>query len=162
GRYCSAWKMVRRCMSGFACRWNRHPRWRAQGVPRGRRRRGGTRRQGGGNWCGWWGERPAAPVGFFRCGAGAGSPPRLRVWGTVQWAARELGAQVGGVVGTPCGGEAADPEPAPRSDLVTIAPAPPRAEPAKPAATWESLPPTEQQIHLRAQRFARVQAAEIR
>ena len=32
----------------------------------------------------------------------------------------------------------------------------------KPAATWEELAPAEQQIHLRAQRFARVQVAEMR
>jgi hypothetical protein len=49
-------------------------------------------------------------------------------------------------------------------ELVTIAPAPisPPAEPSRPAATWESLPVDEQQIHLRAQRFARVQVAEMR
>ena len=29
-------------------------------------------------------------------------------------------------------------------------------------AAWESLPPDEQRIHLRAQRFARVQVAELR
>jgi hypothetical protein len=33
---------------------------------------------------------------------------------------------------------------------------------AAPAAAWEGLPAAEQQIHLRAQRFARVKAAEIR
>jgi hypothetical protein len=39
---------------------------------------------------------------------------------------------------------------------VTIAPAP------KPASTWQELSPAEQQLHLRAQRFARVQVAEMR
>jgi hypothetical protein len=51
-----------------------------------------------------------------------------------------------------------EPEPTPPSELVTIAPAPA----PKSAATWESLPVAEQQIHLRAQRFARVQVAEMR
>jgi hypothetical protein len=46
--------------------------------------------------------------------------------------------------------------------LVTIAAAPDSA-PAKPKpAAWQDLMAAEQQIHLRAQRFARVQAAELR
>jgi hypothetical protein len=60
------------------------------------------------------------------------------------------------------------PSPAP-VELVRIAPAPAvatLAEVAAPAprkvASWEDLPAGEQQIHLRAQRFARVQAAEMR
>jgi len=44
-------------------------------------------------------------------------------------------------------------------ELVSIAPLPAAK---KPAASWESMTPEEQQIHLRAQRFARVQVAEIR
>jgi hypothetical protein len=40
---------------------------------------------------------------------------------------------------------------------VTIQPAPPQ-----PASAWDRLPPEEQRIHLRAQRFARVQAAGMR
>jgi hypothetical protein len=48
--------------------------------------------------------------------------------------------------------------PPPVMELVTIAPLPP----AKAAGTWESLAPEEQQIHLRAQRFARVQTAAMR
>jgi len=47
--------------------------------------------------------------------------------------------------------------------LAGIAPAPdPAPGKATPPAAWQELPPAEQQIHLRAQRFARVQAAEIR
>ena len=74
-------------------------------------------------------------------------------WGPVQSAAVELLTQVAGAL---------YPQPpaapsAPPPDLITIAPAP-----AKPKAAWESLPPDEQQIHLRAQRFARVQVAELR
>ncbi|HZT32410.1 MAG TPA: hypothetical protein VFA33_21150 [Bryobacteraceae bacterium] len=48
-----------------------------------------------------------------------------------------------------------EPEP---EELVRILPAPVRS--AKPG--WEDLSPQEQQIHLRAQRFARVQVAEMR
>ena len=32
----------------------------------------------------------------------------------------------------------------------------------QPRPTWDSLPPAEQQVHLKAQRFARVHAAEMR
>ena len=47
----------------------------------------------------------------------------------------------------------------------TEPPAPPVAPSAPPppaASAWDGLPPREQQIHLRAQRFARVQVAEMR
>jgi hypothetical protein len=87
-------------------------------------------------------------------------------WGTTQSAAVELLAQFAGMMwrepepepGPEPELEMAAAEPAP--DLVTIAPAP-ASEPA-PKPTWESLPALEQQIHLRAQRFARVQTAEMR
>jgi hypothetical protein len=46
----------------------------------------------------------------------------------------------------------------PGMELVKIAP----LLPVKAASSWESLGPEEQQIHLRAQRFARVRAAEMR
>jgi len=42
--------------------------------------------------------------------------------------------------------------------LALVSPAQPRAS----AADWESLPSEEQQLHLRAQRFARVHVAEMR
>ena len=81
----------------------------------------------------------------------------LYAWGAVQGSALELITQVAAGVWS------AVSKPAP-VELVQIAPAPdplngntPRA-----AATWEELPPEEQQIHLRAQRFARVQVAEMR
>jgi hypothetical protein len=49
--------------------------------------------------------------------------------------------------------------PAPAPELVQIAaPAPV----TRPRPTWESLPADEQQIHLKAQRFARVQASQMR
>jgi hypothetical protein len=45
------------------------------------------------------------------------------------------------------------------SDLVSIAPAPASATPAP---DWEELSPADRQLHLRAQRFARVKVAEMR
>jgi hypothetical protein len=91
----------------------------------------------------------------------------LYCWGEVEGAPLELLAQVAGLC-LP----AAAPAPAPAAalaELVRIAavePVPagePAAEPA-PAASgeWSSLPPEEQRAHLRAQRFARVQVAEMR
>jgi hypothetical protein len=72
-------------------------------------------------------------------------------WGAKQGAALELLAQVAGAVWS-AAARASEPPP----QLVTIAAAP------APKSPWESLSPEEQQIHLRAQRFARVQAAEMR
>jgi hypothetical protein len=79
----------------------------------------------------------------------------LYCWGAVQPAAMELLAQVAGL----CIPVAA--KPAPAGALIGIAPA------ASPSATasrpgWDKLPLEEQRIHLRAQRFARVQIAELR
>jgi len=102
-------------------------------------------------------------VSIFPIESGEQVRALLCCWGNPSTGALELLAQFSGAVWT---APEAEPAVAPVSDLVTIAaaplPAPPPAEPAKPEATWESLPPAEQQIHLRAQRFARVQAAEIR
>jgi hypothetical protein len=94
----------------------------------------------------------------------------------VQGAALELLAQVAGAVWstftvpTPSDAIAGDDLQEAVPELVTIAPAPQTAPPAEdagqvgtlPHRTWESLPVEEQQIHLRAQRFARVQVAEMR
>lgn len=71
-------------------------------------------------------------------------------WGSVEGPPIELLAEVAGAVWSGI------PRPTP-ADLVAIAPA--AAERASP---WESLPVDEQRVHLRAQRFARVQAAEMR
>lgn len=84
-------------------------------------------------------------------------PGLLCAWGGVQGSSVELLAQ-----SAAASWSAAEPPPAPAPDLVTISPAP-ASEPArKPSADWESLPVEEQRTHLRAQRFARVQVAEIR
>lgn len=45
-------------------------------------------------------------------------------------------------------------------DLVQIEPA--AAEPSAPAPDWDDLPPADRRLHLRAQRFARVQVADMR
>lgn len=75
----------------------------------------------------------------------------IYAWGQVQGSAIELLTQVAAAVWS------AFPEPVAASELIAIAPAP-----AAPATTWESLSAEEQQVHLRAQRFARVQVAEMR
>jgi len=82
-------------------------------------------------------------------------PAVLYCWGTVQVAAVELLAQMASAVwGTL-------PEPAPPvAELVTISPASP--VPPRAASAWDTLPAEEQQIHLRAQRFARLKASEMR
>jgi hypothetical protein len=77
-------------------------------------------------------------------------PALLYAWGSVQGPAVELLTQVAAAAWT------AMPEP-PEPELVTIQPAPP-----PPASAWDRLPPEEQRIHLRAQRFARVETAEMR
>jgi hypothetical protein len=72
-------------------------------------------------------------------------------WGAVEGAVLELLAQVASA------GAWSEPEPPPAAqpELLQIAP-------VRRALTWESLPAAEQQTHLRAQRFARVQAADLR
>jgi hypothetical protein len=80
-------------------------------------------------------------------------PALLYAWGAVQAPAVELVAQVAAAVWVDLL------PPPPVVELVSIAPLPTAA---KPASAWESLTPEEQQVHLRAQRFARVQAAGMR
>ncbi|MBZ5577131.1 MAG: GAF domain-containing protein [Acidobacteriia bacterium] len=73
----------------------------------------------------------------------------LYVWGEVVGSALELLTQLAAAVWTIM--------PAP-AELVSIAPSQTAAAPT----AWEKLSPVEQQLHLRAQRFARVQVAEMR
>src|SRR5471032_2486690 len=77
-------------------------------------------------------------------------PALIYAWGSVQGSAIELLGHVAAAVWS------AIPEPTPPPDLVGIAPAP------APASSWDGMPADEQRIHLRAQRFARVQVAEMR
>ena len=97
---------------------------------------------------------PDARVSIFPVLAGERAAALVYCWGTVQVAALELLAQVASAVWSAI--------PVPPPQLVTIAMAP-DAAPVKPKpAAWQDLMADEQQIHLRAQRFARVQAAELR
>ena len=73
-------------------------------------------------------------------------PALLYAWGNVESSALELLAQA-------AAGAWSGLEPAP-APLVTIAPAA--------SGGWDALPREEQQIHLSAQRFARVRVAEMR
>jgi hypothetical protein len=101
------------------------------------------------------GHEPDTRVSIFPVVNGETVSALVYCWGAVQVAALELLAQVASAAWTAI--------PVPPPQLVSIAPAPePPPAPGKPAAAWEELPPLEQQIHLRAQRFARVQAAEMR
>jgi hypothetical protein len=94
-------------------------------------------------------------------------------WGATQGAALELLTQMAGASWSALAAvEIPEPEPelvpVSADGLIQIAVVPAAetacepAPAARPASTWESLPPEEQQIHLRAQRFARVQTAELR
>src|SRR5581483_7531657 len=83
-------------------------------------------------------------------------PALLYAWGVTQAPAIELLCQA-----TSADWAALEPVTvtvqAPAPELVQIAGPPRRSRPA-----WEDLPPGEQQLHLQAQRFARVQASEMR
>jgi len=107
------------------------------------------------------GHTPLGRASIFPVVAGDRVTVLLYAWGTVQGPAIELLTQVASSVWAaltvPAEPEPeTEPEPA-ASELVTIAPAPP-----KPAVSWDQLPPEEQRVHLRAQRFARVQVSEMR
>jgi hypothetical protein len=88
-------------------------------------------------------------------------PILLYCWGTVQGAVLEMLAQVAAAVWdslvVPEMPEPPQPEP-PQLVNIALAPAPAPAT----ATSWGALPPEDQAIHLRAQRFARVQVAEMR
>ncbi len=102
----------------------------------------------------FFGHLPDTRVFLFPLEVRESVPALIYCWGTVQVAAIELLAQVAGAVWSAI---AVESEPGLVSELVTIAPAP-----APSASRWDEMPPAEQQTHLRAQRFARVQAAEMR
>ena len=90
-------------------------------------------------------------------------PMLLYAWGAVLGPAVELLTQVAAAMWSAIA--APEPEPEPAVELITIEPAMPVAGPAasgKTAVSWDALPVEEQRLHLRAQRFARVQIAEMR
>ena len=101
------------------------------------------------------GHTPDMRVSILPVVAGEQVAALLYCWGTVQVAALELLAQVASAVWS------AFPAPPPRLVSIAMAADLPPVQ-AKPAAAWQELSPAEQQIHLRAQRFACVQAAEMR
>jgi DNA gyrase/topoisomerase IV subunit B len=80
-------------------------------------------------------------------------PALLYCWGAVQTAAAELLAELAAAVWAAEEARAEQP-----AQLVQIAAA--ELEPRRRA--WDELSPQEQQVHLRAQRFARVRTAELR
>jgi hypothetical protein len=87
-------------------------------------------------------------------------PVLLYCWGAAQTAALEMLAQVAAASWDPL----VEPEPPkvePPQLVNIVAAAVPAPAPAPPAS-WEALSPEDQAIHLRAQRFARVQIAEMR
>jgi hypothetical protein len=79
----------------------------------------------------------------------------LYAWGGVQAPATELLCQVAGAAWAALDRPAAPPAALPELVEIVVPKVPTRS-------SWESVPPEEQQLHLRAQRFARVQVAEIR
>jgi hypothetical protein len=83
--------------------------------------------------------------------AGDRVPALLCAWGKVRGSAIELLAQIAGAVLCALQG---------RGDLLCISPAPLNGTKAEPSA-GDALSSEEQQVHLRAQRSARVQVAEI-
>jgi hypothetical protein len=81
----------------------------------------------------------------------------LYCWGAVHGAPIELLTQVAGL--------SVPPPPPPPAELISIAPLAPQPEAPAPTTgrpAWEALPADDQRLHLRAQRFARVEVAEIR
>jgi hypothetical protein len=83
----------------------------------------------------------------------------LYAWGSVQVAAVELLAQVAAGAWSALAAAA----PPGLVEIAAAAAATPAPAPVPaPGSTWDSLTPAEQQLHLRAQRFARVQVADIR
>ena len=104
-------------------------------------------------------EPPDGRVGIFPLLVRERVPALLCAWGGVQGSSIELLTQVASAAWSALTIEA---EPAPTaSDLVQIAP-PVAATSPSAAPSWDELPVEEQRTHLRAQRFARVQVAEMR
>ena len=101
------------------------------------------------------GHDPESRASLYPIVAGGGVPAVVYVWGAVEGSAIELLTQVAASVWN----EIARP---PAPPLVQIAPAPEAPAPAETSSAWERLSVEEQQIHFRAQRCARVQAAEMR
>jgi hypothetical protein len=104
------------------------------------------------------GHDTAARAHLFPVAVRGAVPALVYAWGVVQGPAIELLTQVAAAIWTAI--------PVPKPDLVSIAPAasatPATSAISKPPVTWDDLPSAEQRTHLRAQRFARVQVADMR
>ena len=98
------------------------------------------------------GHPPEGRVSIFPVVVRDRVPALFYAWGSVQGPAVELLTQVAAAAWT-----ALPPPPEPTPELVTI-----QSAPAQPASAWDRLPIGEQRIHLRAQRFARVEVARMR
>jgi len=108
------------------------------------------------------GHSPESRVSIFPVAGPAACEALLYAWGAVEGPALELLAQAAGAFWSGRPAPALDEEPA---QIITIAPAPeaePEAAPSAPASSWDRLSPEDRRLHLRAQRFARVQTAEMR
>ncbi len=104
------------------------------------------------------GHAPGARVSIFPVIARDRVTALLYAWGDVQAAGAELVAQVASAVWA-----AMEPAPREAAPFVQIAAAAPAEAAGAPRSrSWHELPAAEQQVHLRAQRFARVRTAEIR
>jgi hypothetical protein len=103
------------------------------------------------------GHTATGRASLFPIDSGHGIVGIVYTWGPVENAAVELLSQVAGALYPPPPPPAAPPQAPAPLDLVNIAPVP-----VRPKADWESLVPEEQKLHLRAQRFSRVQVAEMR
>jgi hypothetical protein len=114
-------------------------------------------------------HKPDTRAFIFPLDVNEGVPALVYCWGTAQVAAIELLAQVASAVWGAIAVPEPEPvaEPAPQAQLVSIAPAPaaapaPALEAPRAASAWDAMPAEEQQVHLRAQRFARLKASEMR
>jgi hypothetical protein len=112
------------------------------------------------------GHSPAGRAWLFPVMVGDRVPVLLYAWGAVQGPAIELLTQVASSVWAALMEPAAPSPPAAApatAALIAIAPRPAAAPPLPKAdLSWDRLPPEEQRLHLRAQRFARVQVSEMR
>ena len=99
---------------------------------------------------------PDGRVSIYPLVVREGVPALLYAWGAVEGAMVELLTQVAAAVWTAIEPAPPQRETPPAAELVQIA-ATPASKPA-----WDALTAEEQQVHFRAQRFARVQVAEMR
>jgi hypothetical protein len=103
------------------------------------------------------GHAPEGRVSIFPVTVRERVAALLYTWGAVRTPAAELLAQVAAGAWTALEKPAAE-----RPPLVQIEVAPPGDSGEPRRKSWDELPPEVQELHLRAQRFARVRAASLR